>query len=144
MKGDAGREIKKFFSSINIIATEREYTTDKFKNFISIMKEYISLEEKYSNSLSLLRRRYSILSMVRLLLAIIFCICFYYYTTGPGGLKLGYLLFTVVSFLIIIRIHRNISGNIKLTETLLNINKDEITFLKHEGIPFADGSEFIF
>jgi DNA mismatch repair ATPase MutS len=41
------------------------------------------------------------------------------------------------------RIHSALSFQKKLTEALLRINKNEITFLKREKLPFENGQEFI-
>ncbi|HKR04218.1 MAG TPA: DNA mismatch repair protein [Bacteroidia bacterium] len=106
------------------------------------MQEYIRLEKKYSDCLSVLNRRYNILGILRLIIVIIFFVGFYSYITDPAPVKIFFLFLMVILFLIIIKIHLNIAGHLRITETLLNINRDEITFLKHEGIPFADGSEF--
>jgi DNA mismatch repair ATPase MutS len=106
------------------------------------MEEYIRLEEKYSNNVSDLKRRYNSISILRLIIVIIFCICLYSFITTSDPVKILYLFLIVIFFLIVIKIHVNIAGKLKISEALLSINRDEITFLKHEGIPFADGSEF--
>ncbi|MEO5571757.1 MAG: DNA mismatch repair protein, partial [Bacteroidia bacterium] len=106
------------------------------------MEVYLQLAEKYSNRLSQLKRQYNILSIFRLVIVVIFCLIFYSFVRTADPVKFGYLFLAVISFLVIIKIHLRMGENIKMNEALLNINTDEITFLKHEGIPFADGEEF--
>src|SRR6185436_2584637 len=106
------------------------------------MQEYLRLAEKYSGTLAHLKKRYNLFSLLRLILLIIFCVCFYSFIRTADPLKIACLFLIVISFSVLVKIHLKTAANIKITETLLNINNDEIIFLKHEGIPFADGAEF--
>jgi DNA mismatch repair ATPase MutS len=107
------------------------------------MEEYQKNVSSYSDALSAINKKYNSISLLRLL-SIVFCLVLSYYhikTDASVYLVSAVLLF--VCFIVLMRIHWKLSFKKKLTETLLKINKNEITFLKREKLPFENGQEFI-
>ncbi|MCV9927822.1 DNA mismatch repair protein [Flavobacterium sp. LS1R49] len=107
------------------------------------MEQYQKKVSSYSDALSAINKKYNSISLLRLL-SIVFCLVLGYYylkTDTSGYLVSAVLLF--IGFIVLMRIHSKLSFKKKLTEALLRINKNEITFLKREKLPFENGQEFI-
>ncbi|KIC01259.1 DNA mismatch repair protein [Flavobacterium sp. JRM] len=107
------------------------------------MEEYKKNVSSYSDALSAINKKYNSISLLRLL-SIVFCLVLgYYYIKTDATLYLVSAALLFIGFVVLMRIHAKLSFKKKLTETLLKINKNEITFLKREKLPFENGQEFI-
>ncbi|KFF09876.1 MutS-related protein [Flavobacterium hydatis] len=107
------------------------------------MEEYKKKVSSYSDALSAINKKYNSISLLRLLSIVFSLVLSYYYLKTDASVYLisAFLLF--IGFIVLMRIHSKLSFKKKLTETLLKINKNEITFLKREKLPFENGQEFI-
>jgi hypothetical protein len=107
------------------------------------MEEYKKNVSSYSDALSAINKKYNSISLLRLL-SIVFCLVLgYYYIKTDATVYLVSAALLFIGFIVLMRIHAKLSFKKKLTETLLKINKNEITFLKREKLPFENGQEFI-
>jgi DNA mismatch repair ATPase MutS len=66
---------------------------------------------------------------------------FYYIKTKEVYYEISAIVL-VIAFVVFVRIHSKLSAKIKYLEALIAINKDEISFLNNESIPFENGIEF--
>ena len=107
------------------------------------MNEYLELKDTYAYQLSKATKRHNIISTARLVVVILLAICIFYY------FKTDYLLFllvsalSVISFLALMKMHQKVLFKKLMFKTLVDINTDEINFLNHQAISFADGNEFV-
>lgn len=106
------------------------------------MKEYLRLKAYHSDVYLKLKKKKNLVSTIRLLLAVIFFMSLYFYFKTYDVIQIFILFFSLIIFGILIKLHEKISSKILLKKALLNINKNEITYLKHEGIPFENGNEY--
>ncbi|MFC3333722.1 MutS-related protein [Flavobacterium palustre] len=106
------------------------------------MDIYKHKAEFFTAELSKINTKYNTISLFRLLSVFLFLTSLYFYfqKTQILWLFLAALFFAV--FLILMRIHSRLSFQRLLKKALLNINEDEISFLKREKIPFENGVEF--
>lgn len=107
------------------------------------MQAYITLQEKYSSSLTKLNKEYNLISTLRLLTALVFVASLVLYVPTESTHALLCMLFSFVTFFILIKIHQKLVWKKNLNKALLSINEEELTFLRREANPFADGSEFV-
>jgi hypothetical protein len=106
------------------------------------MDSYQNKVTHYSELLNKINKKYNSISLLRLL-SVFLCLfmLFYYIKTNEIHYAgLAFLFF--VGFIFLMRIHFKLSFQKQLTTALLQINKNEITFLKREKIPFENGIEF--
>ena len=106
------------------------------------MNTYISNQEKYSKELSSINKKYSSISLLRLLSVILFLGAFYFYIRDSA---VQYVLLVVVffaAFIFLMRHHAKLLLKRKITEALLLINKNENDYLDKNSLPFANGAVF--
>lgn len=106
------------------------------------MNSYQNKVIHYSELFSKINKRYNSISLLRLL-SVFMCLflLFYYIKTNEAFYIVLALLF-FVGFIFLMRVHSKLSSKKQLTTALLQINKNEIAFLKREKLPFEDGIEF--
>lgn len=106
------------------------------------MNSYQNKVIHYSELFSKINKRYNSISLLRLL-SVFMCLflLFYYIKTNEAFYIVLALLF-FVGFIFLMRVHSKLSFKKQLTTALLQINKNEIAFLKREKLPFEDGIEF--
>lgn len=106
------------------------------------MEIYISKVEHYSNVFNKISKRYNSISIVRLL-SVFFCLAMLFYYIKTSEILFVVLAFlSFAGFLFLMRIHSRLSFKRDLTNAILKINKNEISFLKREKLPFENGIEF--
>lgn len=106
------------------------------------MNSYQNKVIHYSELFSKINKRYNSISLLRLL-SVFMCLflLFYYIKTNEAFYIVLALLF-FIGFIFLMRVHSKLSSKKQLTTALLQINKNEIAFLKREKLPFEDGIEF--
>ncbi|MEP5612448.1 MAG: DNA mismatch repair protein [Cyclobacteriaceae bacterium] len=107
------------------------------------MKEYEALEGRHSADLHQLRKKYNLISAVRLFFALAFAFNLYYYTKPGNAFLIILLIVLAVAFLLAVRVHQSVSWQRLLKKALLKINKNEIAYLRGKEIPFENGIEFV-
>lgn len=96
----------------------------------------------HTEALEKINTKYNTISLLRIL-SIFLCLFFLFYYIKTSQVDyVFYAFLSFVGFLFLMRIHSRLSFKKQLTTALLTINKNEISYLKREKIPFEDGIEF--
>lgn len=90
---------------------------------------YNQLQQKYQAALNTIKRKYNLISLFRLTVGFLFLINgFYAIKTGNNiHFYIGFLLILV--FIVILRIHKKVDFQRRLTQNLLQINVTELEYL---------------
>jgi DNA mismatch repair ATPase MutS len=107
------------------------------------MTQYQKQKEQYATAYEAINKKHNLLSTIRLVVAVIIVFAFYQYFNAKSDLFLYAGLFSVVCFLILMRFHTKLAWKRKLSQYLIDVNDNEIAYLKGETIPFSDGVEFL-
>lgn len=105
------------------------------------MTEYQKLEQQYTLELENLTRQYNQISLLRLATGLLFFTAIYFLFKTGNYYWAGLLILVLVIFIYLINLHQRIAARKQLSETLKNINQDEIAFLGGER-KFEDGKEY--
>ncbi|AWG21986.1 DNA mismatch repair protein [Flavobacterium faecale] len=106
------------------------------------MKIYHSIKSSLENDLKVINRKYSSISIVRLITIAAF-ICSIYFYIQNGDLRLIFLtLAFFIGFLILMRVHSKLQFQKEVEEALLDVNVNEIDFLENKKLPYENGIEF--
>jgi DNA mismatch repair ATPase MutS len=96
----------------------------------------------YTEALEKINTKYNTVSIFRIL-SIFVCLFFLYNYIKTSQIDYAFYAFiSFVGFVFLMRIHSRLSFEKQLTTALLTINKNEISYLKREKIPFENGVEF--
>lgn len=106
------------------------------------MESYISRKIQFSAEFGNLKKKYNLISFLRLLCILFALVSLFYYIKTQQSLFEITAIILVIIFIILIRFHSKLSNRIKHLEALISINENEILFLKKEKIPFENGIEF--
>ncbi|MCR4032090.1 MULTISPECIES: MutS-related protein [Flavobacterium] len=107
------------------------------------MKTYQDKIETYSELHHKTNKKYNSISLLRLLSIFLLLFFMFYYIKTNEILYVILAVLSFVGFLFLMRIHSRLSFQRLLAETLLKINRNEISFLKREKTSFENGAEFI-
>jgi len=105
--------------------------------------EYIELKNQYSGEYNQLNKKYNLISTLRLfaVATLVFLIYKSFKTSDIVFILSSVSVF--ICFILLMKIHERISWSRKIKKHQILINNDEIIYLKEEGIPFENGSEYI-
>ncbi|TDW47851.1 MutS-like protein [Flavobacterium sp. 270] len=106
------------------------------------MKVYQEKTVKYSEQYNKINKRYNSISLLRLLSVFLFLFFMYNYIKTDETLNVISAFLSFVGFIFLMRIHSRLSFQKLMTNSLLKINNNEISYLKREKIPFENGIEF--
>jgi ABC-type branched-subunit amino acid transport system ATPase component len=106
------------------------------------MEAYQNKVEHYTTIFNKINKRYNSISILRLLSVFLCLLLLYNYIKTNENLYAFFAFLSFVGFLFLMRIHSKLSFRKELTKAILKLNKDEITYLKREKIPFENGIEF--
>ena len=106
------------------------------------MESYTSRKIQFSAEFGNLKKKYNLISFLRLLCILFALVSLFYYIKTQQSLFEITAIILVIIFIILIRFHSKLSNRIKHLEALISINENEILFLKKEKIPFENGIEF--
>jgi len=107
------------------------------------MNKYIELKKLYSGEYQQLDKNYKGISFIRLLVFVLFFYCGF---KALNLLSAGYTVATfiaLIAFVVLMRVHNQLSKKRLIKEKLVEINEEEITYLNGDNIPFNDGKEYI-
>ena len=107
------------------------------------MKAYPDNVAKYTELYNKTNKKYNSISLLRLLSIALFLFFMFYYIKTDQILYVILAVLSFAGFIVLMRIHSQLSFQKLLAETLLKINQNEIAFLKKEKTPFENGDEFI-
>ncbi|SHH66990.1 MutS-related protein [Flavobacterium defluvii] len=106
------------------------------------MEIYFNKVDHYSKVYNQISKRYNSISLLRLL-SIFFCLFMLFYYIKTNEIFYAVIAFlSFAGFLFLMRIHSKLSFKRELTKAILEINEDEIAYLKREKLPFENGIEF--
>ena len=112
----------------------RTYTTDKM---------YKQLQETYRDELKIIIRKYNTISLFRLMVAVLFLVNAYLSIDEYQNYHFYIGILLIAIFLYVMRFHKTIDTQRKLTQNLLKINTTELEYLTENKLPFENGSENI-
>ena len=106
------------------------------------MEQYVIIREKHLAAYFKLKKTCEFISSLRLGVSIILIIfIFYLFKKHSIILDLLFIL-TMIFFIVLILIHQKLLRKTQISKTLIDVNNDEILFLKKEGLPFKNGLEY--
>lgn len=105
--------------------------------------EYLELREKYASLLSTTTKKHNRISTYRLLTIVLLAICIFLYFKTDHTVFLFVSLFSIFFFLLLMKEHQKTLHKKLILSTLVGINTDEINYLNHQELPFADGARFM-
>ncbi|RKR05195.1 MutS-like protein [Flavobacterium sp. 90] len=106
------------------------------------MEAYNNKVEHYTTLFHKINKRYNSISILRLLTVFLCLFMLFYYIKTNEILYVVLAFLSFVGFIFLMRVHSKLSFQKELTSAILKINKNEITYLKREKIPFENGIEF--
>lgn len=116
---------------------------DSWTEFQSInstkMKQFESLKNQHSQKTELINKKYNLISAIRLAIALSAIASLYYYVQYQNTYLIIGLVLLVGIFIYFIKVHQKLSWSKKIEKELIKINEEEISYLKNERIPFANG-----
>lgn len=104
---------------------------------------YLQLQKQYSLQLQSIKRKYNFISLLRLIVAVLFLFNVYFAIDAYQTyyFYIGFVLLAL--FIAVLRFHKTIDTQRKLTQQLLNINTTELEYLNTNKLPFENGTEYI-
>jgi DNA mismatch repair ATPase MutS len=106
------------------------------------MDVYKANSTRYKEELNTVKTKFNTISLFRLMSIFIFLGSLYFYFENSNLYILFLAVIFFIGFVILIRVHSKLQFQIKMIETLLIINENEITYLEKAAIPFENGAEF--
>lgn len=106
------------------------------------MDYYQDRVSQYAESLHKTNKKFNSISLLRLLSIFICLFTIFYYIKTNEILYLTGAFVSFIGFVFLMRMHWKLSSKKQLLIALLKINKNEISFLKREALPFENGIEF--
>lgn len=106
------------------------------------MEAYQHKVEHYTALFNKINKRYNSISILRLLSVFLGLFLLFYYIKTNEILYVAFAFLSFVGFLFLMRVHSRLSFQKELVTATLKLNKNEITYLKRETIPFENGIEF--
>ena len=106
------------------------------------MEAYQHKVEHYTALFNKINKRYNSISILRLLSVFLGLFLLFYYIKTNEILYVAFGFLSFVGFLFLMRVHSRLSFQKELVTATLKLNKNEITYLKRETIPFENGIEF--
>ncbi|MEC4005887.1 DNA mismatch repair protein [Flavobacterium sp. SUN052] len=106
------------------------------------MEIYNDRKIQFEQELNELKKKYNLLSTIRLVCGILIIISGYYFLKTYDSLYLTTFFVLIVVFVFLMKKHDKINNQRKLKEALIAINTDEIAYLSANKLPFENGIEF--
>ena len=106
------------------------------------MEIYKAKSKDFSEELSKITKKYNSISVLRLVCIVFFVGSLYYYFQKEGMIFIALAVAFFAVFIFLMRIHSNLLFKRKLNTALLEVNKNELSYLERKSIPFENGQEF--
>ncbi|MBE0393209.1 DNA mismatch repair protein [Flavobacterium sp. PL002] len=106
------------------------------------MNIYQTNQEKYAQELALINKKYTSISVLRLLSILFFIGFSYLYLKESDLLYVGLAVVSFAVFIFLMRYHSKLLLKRKITEALVAINKNEDDYCSKNSLPFANGAVF--
>ncbi|WP_432671139.1 MutS-related protein [Flavobacterium sp. SM2513] len=104
---------------------------------------YKQLQDEYRSQLKSIITKYNTISLFRLMVAVLFLVNAYLAIDEYQNYHFYIGILLVALFLYVMRFHKTIDTQRKLTQNLLKINTTELEYLTENKLPFENGSEHI-
>ncbi len=104
---------------------------------------YKNLQEKYSQELHSINKKYNLISLFRLIVAVFFLVNAYLAIEAYQNYHFYIGMLLVAIFIAVMRVHKSVDHKRKLTQNLLQINKTELEYLNENKLPFENGAEYV-
>ena len=106
------------------------------------MEIYKSKTIHFSTVLTVINKKYNSISILRLLTIVLFLFSIYYYIKTSEIVCIAAAIFLFSAFVILMRIHSKLVFKKQVSQALLDINENEISYIESKKIPFENGQEF--
>ena len=106
------------------------------------MEIYSTRKIKFELELSELKKKYNLLSTIRLICGLFIFITGYYFLKTYDSFYLIAIFILIVVFVFLMKKHDAIGKQKKLKEAIIAINSEELNYLNSNKLPFQNGIEF--
>ncbi|PRZ20716.1 MutS-related protein [Flavobacterium granuli] len=106
------------------------------------MEIYKAKSRDFSEELSKITKKHNTVSVLRLVCIVFFIGSIYYYFQKEEMIFIALAVAFIAVFIFLMRIHSDLLFKRKLNTALLEVNKNEISYLERKSIPFENGQEF--
>ena len=106
------------------------------------MEIYKTKKIHFSTALTAINKKYNSISILRLLTIVLFLISIYFYIKNSEIIFIIAAIVLFGLFVVLMRVHSKLVLEKQVNQALLNINKNEISYLERNNIPFENGQEF--
>lgn len=96
----------------------------------------------YSDQLNTINKKYNSISILRLAAIVFFLGCMYYYIKNGETIFIALAVLFFGIFIVLMRFHSKLVFQKQIKQALIEINENEISYLKREKNPFENGIEF--
>jgi hypothetical protein len=108
----------------------------------AIIDTYEQSRKEYEDQYNVINKKYGNLSVGRLIIALVAIAGFYWYYQSKETFLLIIAIAAVIFFFILMKLHQQASRKRTFIKTLKTINEEELSYLKKESLPFANGDEY--
>lgn len=106
-------------------------------------KTYVAKQEKHEQDVQQLKSTSLKVSILRMFAVVGFGASLYFYSQTNNDLFLIITAACVIGFFGLIKMHTKLSFKRKISDALVNINKDEIDYIQNNKLNYNNGSEYI-
>jgi energy-coupling factor transporter ATP-binding protein EcfA2 len=107
------------------------------------MLHYVNLSSEHQAKYEVLRKKFSALAILRLVLAIFILFIIWEYLKSGFIIYMAVGLILTIAFAILLKWHQKIKSQRNIQKMLMEINEIELNYLKFKHLPFENGTEFI-
>lgn len=107
------------------------------------MNIYQNQISAYSQQLQNCNKKFNTISFLRLASILLVFVMGYFYLDNSQNSYILFAFIFFIGFLFLMKIHSKLSFQKKILTALVQINHNEVDFLKREKLPFENGVEFI-
>ncbi|WP_035758893.1 MutS-related protein [Flavobacterium tegetincola] len=104
---------------------------------------YQELQDHYRSQLKIRTRKYSAISLFRVVVAVLFLVNAYLAIEAYQTFHFYIGILLVAVFIAVMRFHKAIELKRKLDQNLMQINTAEAAYINEQKLPFENGSEYI-
>ncbi len=104
---------------------------------------YKQLQEEYTQQLKSINKKYNLISLFRLIVAVFFLVNAYLAIEAYQNYHFYIGMLLVAVFVAVMRFHKSVDHKRKLTQNLLKINRTELDYLNENKLPFENGAEYV-
>ncbi|WP_430613587.1 MutS-related protein [Flavobacterium sp. JP2137] len=107
------------------------------------MDLYQKFFSQYAEQFHQLRKKYRLIGTVRLVVVLAVFYFFYRFLSSEQNGYLWLVFGLIALFVVLMRIHLKMSWKMRYNQAIMEVNEEELAFLKEKKRPFDDGKEFM-